>query len=325
VSGRIIVDHRLNTTSVHRDTIVRALCLLSILACSLYSFTLKTVQAAPFVQQGTLVLYDGGTGALPAAPLMGFTDFPPGAAMPTFSEGAALLDTTVAGNETYAGWVTNDAATPGFPILDRAAGFQVNFRLQVIEEAHTNPHRAGFSVIILADDAKGVELGFWQDEVWGQGDESTGGLFRHGEGTAFPTTEMTDYQVAIVGDTYILTANANPILTGPVRDYSTFDGFPDPYETSNFLFLGDGTTSAQAQVRLRLVFVTGTVLVTPTATTIITSTSSPVPSPLPMPSPTPVPSPTPATKAFEVCPPGLIALIMTISAVNMAKKFRRRL
>lgn len=310
---------------MNRSFIVRALCLFFLAGMSLYSFDLKGVDASALAGQGTLVLYDAGAGTLPAAPLMGFTDFPPGAAMPTFSEGAAVLDTTVGGSETYAGWVTNGAATPGFPLLDRAAGFQVNFTLQVLEESHTNPNRAGFSLIILADDAKGVELGFWQDQIWAQGDEAAGGLFRHAEGAAFRTAELTEYQVTIAGDTYTLAANSSPILTGPVRDYSSFDGFPDPYETPNFLFLGDDTTSAQAQVRLRFVSVTGTVLITPTATTIITSTSSPVPSAPPMPSPTPVLSPTPAPKAIEVCPPGSIVLVMTISAVNMAKKFRRRL
>ena len=310
---------------MNRSFIVRALCGFFFAGMSLYWFALKGVDAAALAGQRTLVLYDAGAGALPAAPLMGFTDFPPGAAMPAFSEGTAFLDTAAVGSETYAGWVTSGAATPGFPVLDRAAGFQVNFTLQVLEESHANPNRAGFSVIILADDAKGVELGFWQNEVWAQGDETAGGMFWHAEGTAFPTTEMTEYQVSIAGDTYILTANADAILTGPVRDYKSFDGFPDPYETPNFLFLGDDTTSAQAQVRLRFVSVTGTMPVTPTAKTITTSTSNPMPSPQPVHSSTPVPSPTPDAKSLEVCPPGLILMVMTISAVNLARKFRRGL
>ena len=29
-----------------------------------------------------------------------------------------------------------------------------------------------------------------------------------------------------------------------VRDYTAFSGFPNPYSSTNFLFLGDDTTSA---------------------------------------------------------------------------------
>ncbi len=38
-----------------------------------------------------------------------------------------------------------------------------------------------------------------------------------------------------------------------MRDYTAFAGFPDVYETPNFLFLGDDTTSAAGDVTLESV------------------------------------------------------------------------
>lgn len=286
---------------------------------------LRHVRAAPSAAISTLVLYDAALGAIPAAPLVGFTDFPPGAATPIYADGVTILDTTSAGSDTYAGWVTNGAATPGFPSLDRVEGFQVNFTLQVEAESHDSNHRAGFSIIILSQDSRGLELAFWENEIWAQGDDSTGGLFRHGEGIAFNTsTGLTEYQVTIAGDAYTLSADAQPILSGPVRDYSNFDGFPDPYETPNFLFFGDDTTSAQARVRLSFISVTGTQPVSPTSTGFPTNTSSPLPTAsfTPPPSATPIPLPTPTPAPVGVCPSGWILLAVMIPAAVLIKKNR---
>ncbi|HSL42974.1 MAG TPA: hypothetical protein VK897_06045 [Anaerolineales bacterium] len=273
----------------------------------------------------TLILYDAASGSIPGVPLISFTDFPPGAALPTYLNGVTVMDTTAAGNDTYAGWVSNGTTTPGFPILDRTAGFQVNFSIHVELASHESPHRAGFSVIVLGADAKGVELAFWENEIWAQSDDATGGLFRHGEGVAFATTAgLTDYQVTIVDDTYTLTANADPILSGPVRDYSAFDGFPDPYETPNFLFLGDDTTSAQARVQLSFISVTGTEPAAPTSTITVVSTSTPAPiaSSTPLPSATPAPSPTPVGRALQSCPSAWIFLTAIFVTPRSIKKIR---
>ena len=56
------------------------------------------------------------------------------------------------------------------PQLDRTAGYTVRFTAQVQEELHNNNNRAGFSVIVLSSDLKGIELGFWEDQVWAQAD-----------------------------------------------------------------------------------------------------------------------------------------------------------
>lgn len=266
------------------------------------SLDLKTAWAAPSAQGSTLVLYDAASGTLPDPSLMSFTDFPPGTAALMYSDRAAVLDTISSGSDTYAGWVSGPAIAAGFPLLDRNAGFQVNFTVQVESEMHENDRRAGFSVIVLDQQAKGIELAFWEDEIWAQNDDSTGGLFTHGEGAAFATTAgPIQYQLVIAGEQYTLTANSLPLLSGPVRDYSRFDGFPDPYETPGFLFLGDNTSSSQARLRLGFVSVTGSENLLPAAAS--TGTSSPVPpvTLTPLPSLTPIPSPTPTGAAPDLC------------------------
>ena len=181
------------------------------------SFVSATYSYYPVVLNAgkTLVLYDAASGDIPSTSVMSFTNFPPGVALPTFSEGATVVDTTISGTDTYAGWIAGEVTTPGFPILDSTAGVHVNFTVQVDSEAHTNHDRAGFSIIILDKDAKGIEISFWENEIWVKSDEATGGLFKHGEGIAFTTSALTDYQVIFTGDVYTLTANGNRFL--PVR------------------------------------------------------------------------------------------------------------
>jgi len=272
-----------------------ALCFFLIFGSALCSLQLKRASATSSVGGKTLILYDAAAGALPTAPLMNFTDFPPGAAPPAYANEVTVLDTNTSGNNIYAGWISNVTATSGFPILDRTAGFQVDFTVQVESESHANNNRAGFSIILLSDDSRGIELAFWDNEIWAQNDDETGGLFKHGEGTTFATTAgLINYQMIVVNDTYTLTANTEPILTGPLRDYSNFEGFPDPYETPNFLFLGDNTTSAQARIQLRFISVTGTERPTPTSSSSSNSTAPSV-------NITPGSSPAPTVKNFVSC------------------------
>jgi hypothetical protein len=310
------------TSAMNKKFVFPGLCLFLILGSALYFLNPEGVNAASSLGEKTLVLYDAAGGAIPRAPLMSFTDFPQGGALPTYLDGTTVMDTTTFGRETYAGWTSSEATTPGFPSLDRTAGFQLDFTLQIEDESHRNNNRAGFSLIALSDDARGIELAFWENEIWVQSDNSTGGLFKHGEGVVFPTTtDLIDYRLTIIDDAYTLTANTQPILSGPVHDYNAFDGFPDPYETPNFLFLGDDTTSAQARIQLRFLSVTGTEPVVPTGTSTSTSTSSPLPtvSFTPPPIATPVPSPTPTGNIVEFCSSGWIFLAVMITNAMMLK------
>jgi hypothetical protein len=166
---------------------------------------------------------------------------------------AVYLDTRGAfGNTTQAGY--NRSLTP----INSDAGFTLGFTVQVTNETHTgNDNRAGFSVILLDSAHKGVEIGFWTDQVFAQ----SIGFFKE-EISPFNTTAFTQYQLSLFSDTFTLTANGSttPLLTGAMRDYS---GFGFPYSLPNFIFLGDDTTSAQARVGIAEVSIVVSTLPSP--------------------------------------------------------------
>jgi hypothetical protein len=139
---------------------------------------------------------------------------------------------------------------PASPVLDRSAGYSVSFDLRLLSETHASNDRAGLSIIVLGHDLQGIELGFWTNEIWAQ----SGPTFTHAEGAAFNTTaKITTYDLNISGSTYTLLADSVPVLTNTLRDYSAF-GFP--YTTSNWIFLGDDTSSARGSFEVsRIAFV----------------------------------------------------------------------
>lgn len=150
----------------------------------------------------------------------------------------------------YAGYTVSQTV---MPMLNRAAGFQLNLDLRIITENHNgNNDRAGFSLILLSEDLYGIEMAFWEDEIWVQ--EGNGNLFSHAEGVAYnPTAVLTTYKLTVISNTYELVANDVPLLSGSLRQYTDWTppfGFPDPYEQPNQLFLGDDTSSAGAEVWL---------------------------------------------------------------------------
>lgn len=280
--------------------------------------------AAQPPESRTLILYDPASGIVPEPPLLSFAAFPTRAAAPLYDANATVLD-TMAGADTFAGWVSNASSVDEFPMLDPGAGFHLDFTVQVESESHSNGNRAGFSVIVLGRDLRGIELGFWENDIWAQGDNLTGGLFKHAEGTSYDTTaDLVDYRVTIQDDGYALTANGNVVLSGPLRDYTAFEGFPDPYQTPSFIFLGDDTTSARARLRLGLVSITGTEPIAPAVTSTPASTITPPPtaSITPIPSGTPIPSPTPLGPAPKICSGGWIILMALLAAPVVRRKSR---
>lgn len=183
------------------------------------------------------------------------------------SGGATTLDSS--GNKGIsAGYF---AAQGGFlgstapvPALDRAIGYTVSFTVQVELEDHAGSDRnndnvddrAGFSLIVLSSDKRGIELGFWANRVWAQEGGSGNTLFTQAEGAPFNTQAgRIPYALAVQGNSYTLSSSGTPILSGNLRDYTAFSGFPDPYETPNLIFLGDDTSSASAKIRLAYVAV----------------------------------------------------------------------
>lgn len=134
------------------------------------------------------------------------------------------------------------------PPLDRRVGFNLVLRFRLPVEQHARNDRAGFSVILLDAERRGIELGFWTNQVFAQADQP---LFTRAESAPFVfAADPVEIVLSLHATHYRLFANGTPLLTGPVRDYTAFTGFPDVYETPNFIFLGDDTTSAAAEVEL---------------------------------------------------------------------------
>jgi hypothetical protein len=210
--------------------------------------SLVAVFAASSPAQSTYTLYDPTTGTLPAAqPWLAYADnalLTGGTVSQTYVAGQGVRLTTdnpvAAGYSNYQpiGGLKNSS----FPVLDRTAGYRLTWTAQVHQEAHTSTDRAGFSTILLSSDRHGVELGFWGNEVWAQ---NAG--FTHGEGAAWNTGQATEYALTVQGDTYRLDANGGLLLSGTLRDYSSFGV---PYNLPSYLFVGDDTSSASADVTL---------------------------------------------------------------------------
>jgi hypothetical protein len=248
----------------------------------------------------TFTLYDGALGGRPDQQGIPYANIPLGSATHTFANGLTTLDST-AFNGIYAGYLMEPTTVMTVPVMTRTEGYTITFSVQIESEAHANNDRAGFSIIALSSDVKGIELGFWVDEIWAQHDDTTGALFTHAEGVTITTTALTTYTLLIMTDTYTLAASGSPILTGPLRDYTNFTGPIDPYETPNFIFLGDDTTSAQAGIKFRYLAVTvltppePTATATSTATATATSTATATATSTPTPTPTAVATDTPTS------------------------------
>lgn len=205
---------------------------------------------------GVYPLYDASQGNLPEDQGWLYLHDPLATAARTvWRDGATVLDTT-AERTDKAGFFTEDPLTgplmrhPRMPVLDRRAGYRVTFSVQIDGEEHVRDDRAGFSVLVIGNDLAGIELGFWRDEVWAQADDGTpifqdsrAETVRHHAGSGVGT-----FTLAVESDRYELSSGDRVILSGSLRNYARFGGFP--YDTPNFIFLGDNTTSAGGTVRL---------------------------------------------------------------------------
>lgn len=188
------------------------------------------------------VLFDGSQGSGPE--VQGWIVFAPPPQTSGVAEGAFTLDSRPAGNAGLGG-LSRQAPSD----LDSAAGYSLRLTLQVKAETHQSAHRSGVSLIVLGADRRGIELAFWTDRLWAQADSP---LFTHAEEGLIDTTRgFVEYTVAVSADTYTVTADGIPVLSGPLRNYTAFTGFPDVYEIPNLLFLGDDTTSASGALSLR--------------------------------------------------------------------------
>ncbi|MFN5469717.1 MAG: hypothetical protein ACK5AM_16540 [Pirellulaceae bacterium] len=206
----------------------------------LLSLLLFPLLIAP--SQGEIIELYSGSGLPSLQPWLSYAD-------DRLVSGGTVSQTTVSGGvrlatdlPVSAGYSNHNFLSqlknPNFPELVRSQGFQLAFRTQILSEQHGSIHRAGWSVLLLGQDRKGVELGFWENEIWAQ---TQSPLFQHGEGVTIDTRITRDYRLQILGDRYALAADGLTILEGDVKDYSSFG---TPYSLPNFLFLGDNTSSA---------------------------------------------------------------------------------
>lgn len=152
----------------------------------------------------------------------------------------------------YAGYFNQTPIT-----LDRLTGYTVSFKLKVDSEYHGNNNRAGFSVIVMSDQAAGeaqpfgIELGFWEKRIWAQS-----ATFTKAETATYDTKSAAHtYHLKVSGNQYQLFVDngSTPILQGPLRQYTGYTpptGYPNPYMIPNLIFWGDNATSSKAQVKL---------------------------------------------------------------------------
>ena len=169
-----------------------------------------------------------------------------GTATQTGQTTGVRLVTDLAASAGYSNYTPLGALKNGtFPSLNRSNGFELNFNLTVSSENHSSNDRAGFSVSLIGSDVRGIELGFWGNQIWAQ---ESSPLFTRGETINFDTSVQRDYRLRVQDNSYALFTGGNQLLTGSIRNYTAF-GSP-PYTLPNFLFLGDNTTSAGADITL---------------------------------------------------------------------------
>jgi hypothetical protein len=182
-------------------------------------FAAAALLTASLASSPAQIFYDGSLG-LPSG--QDWVYFASGGTQ-TLTINGVMLDMSASVN-FQAGY---SRTVPG--LLNRTNGFTLLFTSQMISESHVSNNRAGFSVILLADDKRGIELAFWTNNIFAQSDSP---LFTHAEETNYPTTALVDYALTFHPTNYVLSANGTPILSGPVRDYTAFVGFPNPYTTT---------------------------------------------------------------------------------------------
>jgi hypothetical protein len=189
-----------------------------------------------------LDLYNGALGTTPDQ--QGWLKFnTDGSSTPTTASDKTTFDTSAAQAERggFSNYNLIFPVNAAFPSLNRTTGYTVSLDMKVLAESHQSNDRSGVGLIVLSSDLLGIELEFWQNEVWAQ----SGPDFQHAEGAAFNTTAAnTTYDVAIHGSTYEVFVNgsATPLLSGDLRNFSA--SVQPVYSLPNFIFLGDDTTSA---------------------------------------------------------------------------------
>ncbi|MCW5942725.1 MAG: PEP-CTERM sorting domain-containing protein [Fimbriimonadaceae bacterium] len=214
--------------------------------------------SALVAQAQPIVLYDATSNVTPNDAMFGwnYANLPLGSALVTAPSGNGF--TRVNTNVDYGVYAGYGMVTP--VALDATAGFRVRFDMRVVNEDHGGPladkdgdtiaDRAGLSLIILDNTARGVEIGIWGDRIFAQQEVPI--FTYHNEDHMMNTSaagtgmaNLTRYDVRFDATDYFVSVNGTEVLSGAKKDYSAWVGPIDPYETPNFLFFGDDTTSAR--------------------------------------------------------------------------------
>jgi hypothetical protein len=203
----------------------------------------------------TVSLYDAALGKGPEDQNWSYQEFSNPALLGPFSvnrsvsAGSFRMATTGVGQ---AGYGRNDQQ------LDTATGFDLLLEgLSVESESHSNPNRAGFTLIAVgADRTQAVELGFWRNEVWAY-TPSGPNLLKGATAdlhVAIDTSVPRNYLLKVRDQHWTLEAgDLGVVLMGALFDYtqtSVNPPAPNPYIVSNALFFGDNALSAQTSVQL---------------------------------------------------------------------------
>lgn len=166
-----------------------------------------------------------------------------GAAQQSSSAVAWSLDTTGAGVVQAGAVRLLGAVAP----LDAAAGYTIDFTLQVLDETHASANRAGFSLLLTGSDPRqSLELGFHEDRVFAQlWDAGDADRMVAGPTALLDTTVAHDYRLSVAGDRWALSADGTALISGRLQDYTDI-GLP--YVLPNLIFIGDDTSRAAASV-----------------------------------------------------------------------------
>lgn len=147
------------------------------------------------------------------------------------------------------------------PVISATTGYTIRFQVAVTAEQHNdrntvgNPNdddRAGFSIIaVSSDNSKAIELGFFTDLIFAQNSNFVG----RAEQAAFNTTSLTTYDLTVQGNGYTLASGGNTLLTGSLHAYNLNGNVINDaiYSQTNWIFLGDDTTSAAANAQIAYV------------------------------------------------------------------------
>ncbi|MDJ0745785.1 MAG: hypothetical protein QNJ32_20820 [Xenococcaceae cyanobacterium MO_167.B27] len=156
--------------------------------------------------------------------------------------------------------LTSSFVNSSFPTLDQNSGYSIFFNV-ALDTANdfsdtNNNNRAAFSITAIGAGNEGIEIGFDGDQIFAQNSN-----FTQAETQSFTTSNSTDYQLAVSGNTYQLLADTgsgfSSVINGSLRTYNfdptasnpPLDNIPlvgsfNPYEIPNFLFFGDNTGEA---------------------------------------------------------------------------------